>query len=360
VSACESCLKRSALLGMLGPWIERSSSEHRRLPALLSLPDDGLIAAVCGGKRAAVEERLGRLDAGEAREEAMRAGLSAVCRHERRFPRSLLDAPDAPALLYVRGATLDQLEGERPVALVGSRRASQYGLEVAHALARDLSACGVPVVSGMALGIDSAAHEGALAGGGLTVAVLGGGADVPYPRSKRGLYRRIASHGAIVSEQPPGSRPFRWSFPARNRIMAALSAMTVVVEGNSSSGSLITAGFAADLGREVGAVPGQVTSALAGGPNELIRDGACLVRGAGDVLDALYGPGEAARRTSSSKPALDDRLQRLLGAVERGAGSADAIASSPREVAEVLAGLTELELMGLVRRGPAGTYIRSA
>jgi DNA processing protein len=346
---------------MLAPWIERSSREHRRLPALLSLPDDEMIAAVCGRKRSTVDEQVARFEPDRARGDAARAELWTICRHEPGFPRRLLEAPDVPAMLYVRGkAGLDRLDGEPAVALVGSRRASSYGLEVARGLARDLSACGVPVVSGMALGIDSAAHEGALEGGGVTVAVLGGGADVPYPGSKRGLYRRIASSGLVVSELPPGLKPYRWCFPARNRIMAGFSAMTVVVEGNTSSGSLITAGLAADLGRDVGAVPGQVTSALAAGPNELIRDGAHVVRGAEDVLDALYGAGEGTRRASAAAPALDERLQALLDAVERGCGSADTIASAPSEVGTVLAGLTELELLGLIHRGPAGTYVRSA
>jgi DNA processing protein len=142
--------------------------------------------------------------------------------------------------------------------------------------------------------------------------------------------------------------------------MAGMTAMTVVIEGNTSSGSLITAGFAADLGREVGAVPGQVTSALAAGPNELIRDGACVVRGAEDVLDALYGAGEGARRASAAAPALDEGLRTLLEAVERGQGSADLIASGPDEVGRVLAGLTELELLGLIRRGLGGGYVRCA
>jgi DNA processing protein len=346
---------------MLAPWIERSSREHRRLPALLSLPDDDLIAAVCGSKRSGVDEQLARFEPAHARDEATAARLWTVCRHEAGFPRRLLEAPDAPALLYCRGnAALARLTEEPPVALVGSRRASAYGLEVARALARDLSVCGVPVVSGLALGVDSAAHEGALEGPGLTVAVLGGGANVPYPSSKRGLYRRIAAGGLVVSELPPGLQPFRWCFPARNRIMAAMAAMTVVIEGNTSSGSLITAGFAADLGREVGAVPGQVTSALAAGPNGLLRDGACVVRGAEDVLDALYGAGEGAQRAAAATPQLDERLQALLEAVERGRNSADAIASGPAEVGKVLAGLTELELLGLVRRGPGGSYVRCA
>jgi DNA processing protein len=214
----------------------------------------------------------------------------------------------------------------------------------------------------MALGVDSAAHEGALAGGGLTIAVLAGGADVPYPPSKLDLYGRIASAGLVVSELPPGARPFRWSFPARNRIMAGLSAMTVVIEGNGRSGSLITARFAADLGREVGAVPGQVTSPLASGPNDLLSDGACVVRSAADVLDAVYGAGAGAARAEAPRAQveLDGRLQSLLDAVERGQGSVDAIASGTGDVSWVLAGLTELELLGLVRRAAGGRYMRCA
>ena len=250
---------------------------------------------------------------------------------------------------------------ERPVALVGARRASPYGLEAARTLGHELAVSGVPVVSGMALGIDSAAHEGALEAGGLTVAVLAGGADFVYPRSRAGLYRRIAAEGLVVSELPPGTRPHRWSFPARNRIMAGLAAMTVVVEGTVSSGSLITAGFAEDLGRDLGAVPGQVTSTLAAGPNRLLAEGACVVRSAADVLDALYGPGVRPRRLAGDAAAsLEPRLAELLAAVERGEGSPDALAADPAAAADVLASLTELELLGLVRRAAGGRYIRCA
>ena len=271
------------------------------------------------------------------------------------------DGEDAVAALWLRGDArwLEALATERPVALVGARRASAYGVEVARSLARNLAGAGVPVVSGMALGIDSAAHEGALDAGGLTVAVLAGGADVVYPRSRRGLHRRIAETGLVVSELPPGTQPHRWSFPARNRIMAALAAMTVVVEGTVRSGSLITAGFAADLGRDLGAVPGQVTSALAEGPNGLIHAGACAVRSAADVLDALYGAGGRPHREAVS-PSLSPELAALLEAVERGEGSPDALAAAASEAAAVLAGLSELELLGLVRRGAGGRYIRCA
>jgi DNA processing protein len=216
----------------------------------------------------------------------------------------------------------------------------------------------------MALGVDSVAHEGALEAGGPTVAVLAGGADVPYPASKRSLYRRIAAGGLILSELPPGFGAFRWCFPARNRIMAGLSTMTVVVEGSANSGSLITARFAADLGREVGAVPGQVTSPLAHGPNALLADGACVVRSAADVLDALYGAGHGkralAKRSCRAADELPPPLAALLVAVEHGKGTVDAIAVGPEAVADVLAGLTELELRGLIRRSGGGRYVRCA
>jgi DNA processing protein len=357
--ACDGCLRRSALIGLLAPWIARALDDRRRLPAVLALDDDELVAAVCGKKRGLLDGELAGFDPDVARARAGRAGLATVCRHDGAFPEGLAQAPDAVAALYVLGdgARLAALADHRVVALVGARRASAYGIEVARSLGRDLAAAGVPVVSGMALGIDSAAHEGALEGGGLTAAVLAGGADRAYPRSRASLHRRIAAAGLVVSELPPGTAPHRWMFPARNRIMAGLAAMTVVVEGTVSSGSLITAAFAEELGRDLGAVPGQVTSPLAAGPNDLITEGACVVRSAADVLDALYGAGGS--RPRPEPPALDPRLAGLLAAVERGEGSPDALASDPAGAASVLAGLTELELLGLVRRAGGG-YVRRA
>jgi DNA processing protein len=364
VSACDECLRRSALLGFLASYIERELGGSRRVAALLSLDDQALIAAVCPKKRAPVDEHYAQFDAEVARRTAGAAGLEAVCRHDSGFPAALREPGDGPVMLYLKGdrGHLERIRSDPVVALVGSRRASPYGLEVARSLGRELSACGVVVVSGMAFGIDSAAHEGALEGGGLTVAVLGGGADTPYPRSKTSLYGRIADAGLVMSEMPPGQSPFRWCFPARNRIMAALARMTIVVEGTDNSGSLITARFAADLGREVGAVPGQVTSSVAAGPNGLLADGACMVRSATDVLDALYGPGsaEAQQAMARAEPELTDSLRSLLDSIERGDNSPDAIASTAGEVPEVMSGLTELELLGLIRRGPDGRYVRCA
>jgi DNA processing protein len=361
--ACDHCLRRAALLAHLAPLIARSLGERRAIPALLSLPDDDLIAAVCGKRRHDADLFVGRFAPEQARREAAAAGLSVICRHRTAFPPGLREADDGPALLYLRGdgELLSLLSRTPAVAVVGSRRASGYALEVAHALGRELAACGLPVVSGMAFGVDSAAHEGALAAAGPTLAVLGSGADVPYPRAKRSLYERIVKSGLVLSELPPRSRTLRWMFPARNRIMAALSAMTVVVEGCHDSGSLITARFAAELGREVGAVPGQVTSALAGGPNALLADGACLVRSAADVLDTLYGPGHGlAVPERALSQALEPRLRSLLAGVEQGRATVDALASETTDAREVLSGLTELELLGLVRRAAGGRYVRCA
>jgi DNA processing protein len=361
IAACDHCLRRGALLGMLVPWIARALDERRRLPAVLALPDDELIAAVCGARRAEIDAALARFDAAAARGEAAATGLSTVCPHEAGFPARLREGADAVAALWLLGDArrLEVLSAERPVAVVGARRASAYGVEVARTLGRELAVAGVPVVSGMALGIDSVAHEGALEVGGLTIAVLAGGADYAYPRSRLRLHRRIAADGLVVSELPPDTRPERWSFPARNRIMAGIAAMTVVVEGTVRSGSLITAGFAQDLGREVGAVPGHVTSALAAGPNALLAEGATVVRSATDVLDAVYGVG-ARPAAAGRTPDLEPHLAMLLEAVERGQGSAEAIAATPEDTAEVLAGLSELELLGLVRRSAGGGYVRAA
>ncbi len=186
------------------------------------------------------------------------------------------------------------------------------------------------------------------------------GADVAYPRSHHGLHQRLCEQGLVVSELPPGTRPLKWCFPARNRIMAGLAHMTVVVEGTATSGSLITAQFAQDSGRDVGAVPGEVTSGLAAGPNALLADGACVVRSASDVLDALYGVGHRAADAPSSCASPSSRAWRnCCGRSRRGRAWRRSRAMRAA-VGDVLAGLTELELLGLVRRGPGGAYIRTA
>jgi DNA processing protein len=304
---------------------------------------------------------LARFDPDRARARVGAARLDAYCSHDEGYPAVLGELGDPPAVVHVRGepGALARFRPEAAVAVVGARRASSYGLEVARALGRGLASAGMTVVSGMALGVDSAAHAGALEVGGPTLAVLAGGADVPYPATKRTLYRRIAAVGCVVSEMPPGTGAWRWCFPARNRIIAALARATVVVEAGERSGSLITAHLAQQLGREVCAVPGQVTAAMAAGTNALLFDGADLVRDAQDVLDRVLGAG-AVTVPRPDGGELAPPLRRLLEAVSNGQDTLAALASPEGDVEEALVGLAELELHGYVRRGPGGRYAVTA
>ena len=244
--ACDACLRRTWLIARLAAAIEIARHEKRVLRELLAMPAERLIAVLGDAAGGNVAAELERVAPSEVRAAAEAAGLAAVCRHHPRYPSLLTCLRDRPAVLFVAAAEdpLDRLArlvgdgGTEPptVAIVGARRASVEGNEIARALARSIGALSVTVVSGMALGIDSAAHTGALDARGGTVAVLAGGADVPYPSSKRSLYRRIVEHGCVISEMPPGFTPFKWCFPARNRTIAALGCMTVVVEAAERSG----------------------------------------------------------------------------------------------------------------------------
>ena len=353
--ACARCIGRAWLLQRLSGNLERVRG---RLGDVLALPDDELIVALAGRQRDAVDAELRALDASGIRTQAARARVEMVCRCDAAYPRRLRELAAPPAVLHVAGGlghALALLDGE-PVAIVGARRASSYGVEVARSLARGLGAAGVTVISGMALGIDSAAHSGALAACGRTIAVLPGGADRPYPPSQRALHGRIAASGAIVSELPAGARVARWGPPARNRIIAALASMTLVVEAAHRSGALLTAAHARTLGRPVGAVPGRVTSGLAAGPIELIRAGATAIRGAQDILDELFGAGMV-RSPQVSRPPLSPAHQRLLVALEAGEDTLPALARAGFRAEQALAGLSALELAGYVRRGAGGRFV---
>ena len=280
----------------------------------------------------------------------------SVARRRTGYPRRLEELHDPPARVYFRGAALEVLE--RPaVAMVGARSCSGYGAQVARRLARELAGAGVVIVSGLARGIDAEAHRGALEGGGATVAVLGCGIDRDYPAAHAGLARRIAETGLVVSEYPPGLEPAPWRFPARNRIIAALAEATVVVEARERSGALITADFALELGRDVFAVPGEITAALSAGTNHLIRQGAAPLLSADDVLSAL-----GIERGPPSLPSLSPAARELLALLADGAARADDLArASGRGSGEVAAALVELELAGAascaegVYRGTATT-----
>ncbi len=359
--ACPECLRRGRLLAHLAPYIEKiaTGSPGSRSPELLRLSNEDLAAATAPKVAGQILAQVAAVSEERLRAELLAAECWACCRHDERFPVGLRDAADAPWALIGRGdpALLGRIVPEEVVTVVGARRASSYGRGVATELGRDLAAAGLVVCSGLAFGIDACAHHGALQVG-LTVAVLGSGADVAYPASHRSLWRRIGERGLVLSELPPGTGAWRWAFPARNRIMAAMAGMTVVVEAAQRSGSLITADLAADLGRDLGAVPGPVNSRVAAGTNELLAGGACLIRDAQDVLDAMLGPG--VRSVERCGPALEPELRRVLAALERGADTCDGIAAElGRSGAEIAAALAALEALGYVNCSLVGAYSRT-
>jgi DNA processing protein len=401
-AACDDCLRRTALIAALAQWLDVEWRRRSAPAGVLSLPAEALVALDGSGR---VARAHASFSSQRARERIAAAGLIALCRCDDGYPERLRELPDPPAVLHVAGRP-EALERSDAVAIVGARRGTAYGLEVARSLGRGLAAAGVPVVSGMAMGVDSAAHIGALehqASGAAApavdaapvaapavdaapvaapavvaapvaapavdaapvaaaapVAVLAGSADVAYPPSRRRLHAQLVARGCVVSELPPGFTAFRWCFVARNRLIAGLAALTVVVEATERSGSLTTADFAEQLGRPVGAVPGPVNSRFSAGTNSLLAAGAGVVRGTRDVLDQLLGPSDP-RAGEPPPPAvpIEPRLRRLLDAIERGHGSLAELTSDPDATRQVLQDLTDLELRGLVRREFGGRYVRA-
>jgi DNA processing protein len=284
------------------------------------------------------------------------AGIRWLGRSDRGFPPRLGSIHDPPPGLFLRGHADPALLAEPSVAVVGARACSDYGAHVARSLSRELAAAGVTVISGLARGVDGWAHRGCIDGGGTTVAVLGCGIDRDYPRAHTALAAEIAGTGLVVSEYPPGVAPAPWRFPARNRIVAGLAAATVVVEARERSGALITADLALEEGREVLAVPGEITSVLSQGANALLRLGATPVTSAADVLEAI-GIEPPAPSPDGGVPG--PAAAAALAALEQGATTADQIArASSLEPAAVAAVLVELELAGVVE-GCAGIYRRA-
>lgn len=357
--ACDDCLRRTALIAAIAGRLQIEFKRRDAPARVLALPDAELLAIGASGD---VRRAYAAFHAAAARARAARSGLSTVCRCRERYPARLRDLADPPAVLHILGDP-GVLGAEERVAIVGARRASPYGVDLARALGRGLSVAGVPVVSGLALGIDSAAHAGALDGPARTIGVLAGSADVAYPASGRRLHAAVAARGAVVSELPPGASAHKWCFVARNRVIAALAAITVVVQATQRSGSLTTADFANELGRTVAAVPGPVTSALSAGVHQLIQAGAPLVGEAADVLELLAactGRTYATPAAPHRAPALDDALAGLLAEIEAGRGTLSELATSTAEAHRTLAGLGALERLGLVRRGLSGRWERAA
>jgi len=344
------------LLAELGATLDYGARDRGRLMELLALGDEELMRAIGGRRRADLKARYARLDI-----EGVRSveGVDAVCRHDRRYPRALSGA-GAPPMLNVAGGLerLSELTAGPVVAIAGSRRASDYGIEVAKGLARGLAASGVTVTSGLTDGVSVAAHAGALEVRGRSLAVIPGGVDVGYPAKRRSLYERVTRSGCAVAELPCGSPARRWGHPASERIVASLASVTVLVEADETARELLGARLALALGRTLATVPGRVTSPLSRGPHALLVGGAHLVRGPADVLELLCGiraPGlEGIGRT---RPELEPRLRSVLEKVGAGTDTPDKLTASREDAAEVLLALTELELMGLLGRGDGGRYV---
>jgi DNA processing protein len=270
------------------------------------------------------------------------AGARFVPRSAAAFPPLLRSIHDPPPGLFLRGVGEPDVLSRPAVAVVGARACSGYGASVARSLGRELGAAGLVVVSGLARGVDAEAHRGALDAGGTTVAVLGCGIDRDYPAAHTELARRVAESGLIVSEYAPGVEPAPWRFPARNRIVAGLSAAVVVVEARERSGALITADLALEEGREVFAVPGEITSSLSAGTNTLLKLGASPLTAAADIL-SCFGL-ETAPARAAEGPAAE-----LLDLVREHPGGADELARrAGLASADVARVLVELELAGLV------------
>jgi DNA processing protein len=330
------------------------------LEALLASNEDDL-AAELGSRELARAVRRAPDDAQALQWAAgiERTGMKLVTAFDEEYPATLREISDPPFLIHAIGR-IERLMLPA-VAIVGSRDASRYGRDVAWKLARELSEAGVAVVSGFARGVDAAAHEAALEGPGGTIAVLGCGLDVDYPKEHRKLKDRLAADHLLVSEYAPGTEPRPQNFPIRNRIIAGLSAGVVVVEASRRSGSLITARLANDFGRDVFAVPGSIFSATSAGAHELLRDGAILCRGAEDVLAELF-PSVGAPRlpATAALPGVDLSLEarRIFEALcrEESLSAEDLSRSLDLPAATVLASLFELEAAGIALVVPGGRY----
>lgn len=355
--------------GELAAWLRLtltpgvSGAHQRRLLARFGGPE-----AACAAGRGALAREIGepaaealrRFDPGPAIA-AVEAWLEDASNHlitlgDDRYPERLLQSPDPPTLLYVKGRV--ELLSAPSIAVVGSRHASAQGAANAEAFARSLSNAGLVIVSGLALGIDAAAHRGGLAGAASSLAVLGTGPDIVYPARNRALAHELANRGALVSEFPLGARPLPDHFPRRNRIIAGLALGCLVVEAALHSGSLITARLAGDMGREVFAIPGSIHSPHARGCHALIRQGAKLVESASDVLEELRWPLRAGAAPGGTDTP-GGRAAELLAALGHDPCDAGTLAERCGWPAgEVAALLTQLELEGVVASLAGGLYQR--
>lgn len=313
---------------------------------------------------AVLRARPGRAEDAQV-EAILRCGARLIVYTSDEYPPLLRFTHDPPPFLYARGQSLkawrsDVPGGRKPwVAIVGSRKSTPYGRGLAREIASGLTEAGALVVSGMAQGIDSYAHRGALDAGGPTVAVLGTGVDVPYPRENRGLLEEICSSGAAVSEFPVGEGPEPWHFPLRNRVISGMCEGTVVVEAGDRSGALITADLALEQGREVMAVPGPAGGPMSRGTNNLIRSGAALVETARDIMSELGIKHGGPRACGTSEGSAGGLTATIMSFLDGGPSTVDKICEATGlSVPAVMSSLTSLEIRGLVERMQGAVYCR--
>jgi DNA processing protein len=362
-AACDRCVRRTWLLERLSRYLE---FQRRGIGAALAGEDSTLIDRwlEVAERRGLVTdvrleyERFGAAQAEAARDRAAAVGLELICVCDPSYPERLRRLRTPPAVIHVAGgmARFLELADADPVAIVGTRRPTFYGTEVARMLGRGASVSGLSVVSGMAMGIDSAAHRGALAGGGRTIAVLASSAAQPYPKTNGALYEQILRTGVVVSELGVGATTSKWGLIARNRTIAALSELTVVVQGRARSGALRTAEFTTEIGSRLGAVPGSVLAPQSEGPHSLLRDGATLIRDPQDILDAICGVG-ARSAIDLRRSVLSDAQRNVLAAIRQGVDTLAALDRAGIGGEALLTLLAELELAGCLRRGPGGRYL---
>jgi DNA processing protein len=340
-------------------WAGTAERLRQGHPAADILLDQCARAALPGGrsrkKRSkAVDPEWALEQAQHGLQDAEKRGIQSVVFDDAAYPQALREIAEPPPVLWVKGQAA--LLARTAVAVVGSRAGSPYAISVAERLAADLAGSGVVVVSGLARGVDSAAHRGALSNEGATVAVLGCGVDIVYPSENGALMGEIAGSGAIVSELLPGTVPQPVFFPRRNRIISGLAKAVVVVEAGEKSGSLITARFALEQGRDVLAVPGNVLNGRNKGGHALLRDGARIVESVADILEELGTWPHVAAACAERDADVDPILKSLP--VGDACGVDEIAARSMRPIAEILPRLLQLELEGVVTRQPGGLYLR--
>lgn len=363
---CPRCARRAWLLTKLSAQLDFRTRGRSRLWPLLALPDAELIDALGGRRRHELQAAYAQWQPTrvlEATPADRHGDIESICRHRPEYPGSLRESALAPHTLSVRGGIerLATMLDERVVAIVGTRRASDYGMETARDLARGLAASGLTIVSGLADGIPAAAHSGALEADGSTLTVMAAGVERCSPAWCRALYRRITSDGCAISEVSQNGRVRRWWQAGRARTIALLAQLVIVVEAGEQTWELDCAHVARAHGRSVAAVPGRVSSRASMGTNAMLMEGARLVRGPQDALDILYGVGVRERvNTSTGSRELESQLRAVLERVSDGEDTVAKLTAHGARSDDVALALAELELRGLLLRGDAGRYLPSA